>query len=251
MFGLNPFVPTEARSYEGGVKANMFGGHFNVTAAYFDIKRKNAINTFTCPTLAQLTAGIASGLYPTPPANAPRTAAGALIPGSGTCANQLGGDRSRGVEFEVNTQPLQGLTITGGYAHTHARISASNVVVQNGARVTNSPDDAFNVFARYDFQAESLANFGLSVGVSHIGGRAGLLPTVVGDTRPEGGTLPLPSYTTVDAALYWKAAEHLNLTLKATNLFDERFIESAGFTGDIQLVPGTPRLLTLTARVGF
>ena len=251
VFGLNPFVPTSAKSREGGIKTNLFDGKLNVTAAYFDIKRRNVLNTVTCPTLAQLNAGIASGLYPTAPTNAPRTAAGVLIPAAGTCSNQLGSDRSRGFEVEVNASPIDGLTITGGYAHTHARIGASNVTVQNGARVTNAPDDALNFWARYDFQGEALANLGIGAGASYIGKRTGLLPTVAGDVRPDGGTLPLPSYTTVDAGIYFKATENLNLTLKVTNLLDERFIESAGFTGDIQLVPGTPRLLTLTARVGF
>ncbi|WP_163484873.1 TonB-dependent receptor, partial [Escherichia coli] len=71
---------------------------------------------------------------------------------------------------------------------------------------------------------------------------AGLLPTVsVPAGAPAGGTLPLDSYVTVDFGIYYSPSDKIDLTLKATNLLDERYIESAGFSGDIQLVPGTPR----------
>lgn len=252
VFGLNPFVPTLAKSKEGGIKTNLFHNRLNLTAAYFDIERGNVINTFTCPTAVAFAAGIANGTL-VAPANAPRTTSGALIPASGTCSNQLGGDRSRGFEVEVNATPFAGLTITSGYAHTKARITTGSTAgfVQNNARVANAPDDAFNFWTRYDFQNKALSRFGIGLGVSYIGERAGLLPTTLNDTRPQGGTLPLPSYTTVDAGLYVKATDAINVTLLVNNLFDRRYIESAGFSGDIQLVPGTPRLLTLTARVGF
>lgn len=250
VFGLNPFKPTEAKAYEGGVKAELFNRRLNVTAAYFDIRKTNTLNTFNCLTLAQLNAAIAAGTY-TIPANVRRDAAGNIIPGTGTCSNQLGGERSRGFELEANGSPLPGWTLTGGITSLRARVTNSNIAVQNGSRLTNSPDFAFNFWSRYDIQDGPLQDLGFGLGVSHIGKRTGLLPTVAGDTRPEGGTLPLPAYTTVDLGIYYKTKSDVDLTLKVTNLLDERYIESAGFTGDIQLVPGTPRFLTFTARVHF
>lgn len=237
-FGLNPFKPTEAKSYEGGVKTNLFGGRLNLTGAYFDIERKNVLNNFTCLTQAQL---IAAGIAIPP---------GATI-ATGTCSNQLGADRSRGFELEVNATPFPGWQITGGYAHTKARVVSSNVPSQIGARQTNSPDDAFNFWTRYDIKGGPLANLGFGLGVSYIGKRVGLLPVNPIASGPEGGTLPLKAYTTVDAGLYYKASDNLDLTLKVTNLFDARYIESAGATADIALVPGTPRLLTMSARMHF
>jgi iron complex outermembrane receptor protein len=251
VFGLNPFKPTFAKSYEGGIKTELFQHRLSFTAAYFDIRKNNVLNTFNCPTtLAALNAYIAANGI-TVPADAPRDATGKLIPASGTCSTQIGAERSRGVELEVNASPFEGWTITGGYAHTHARITQSNLAYQVGARETNSPDDAFNFWTRYDFKSGPLANFGAGVGVSYIGKRTGLLPTAAVDARPDNGTLPLRAYTTVDVGLYYRASEKLDFTLKATNLLDERYIESAGFTGDINLVPGTPRYLTLTGRYHF
>lgn len=251
VFGLNPFIPTEADSIEGGVKAELFDRRLNLTAAYFDIKKKNTINSFSCPiNLAALNAFIAANGI-TVPQNAPRDAAGNLIPASGTCSNQLGGERAKGFEIEANGSPLPNWQITAGFSHIDARVTASNVPGQTGARLTNAPENAFNLWTRYDFEEGGLDGLGIGVGVSHIGKRAGLLPTQAVDARPEGGTLPLAAYTTVDLGLYYEASENIDLTLKATNLFDERYIESAGFTGDIQLVPGTPRLLTLTVRARY
>lgn len=213
--GNNPFKPTTATSIEGGVKLDLFDHRLTVNGAYFDIKKKNTINTFACSL--------------------------------GTCSEQVGGERSRGFEVELNATPMPHWQITAGYAHTYARISASDVPVQLGARLTNAPDNAVNLWSRYDFSG-SLHDLGIGAGFSFIGTRAGMLPTVANDTRPDGGTLPLPAYATVDLGVYYKAGP-VDLTMKVSNLFDKRYIESAGLTGDQQLVPGTPRLLTLTARV--
>lgn len=231
-FGNNPFSPTFASSIEGGVKADLLHHRFDITAAYFDIKKKNVLNTFRCLTEAEL---IASGVTVPP---------GATV-ASGTCSNQLGRERSRGFEIELNATPLPNWQITAGYAHTIARVTSSNVPVEVGSRLPNSPDNAFNLWTRYDITQGALENLGFGLGVSYIGERAGLTPTRIGDPRPDGGTLPLKAYTTVDAGIYYKINPNLDLTLKLTNVFDKRYIESAGFSGDIQLVPGTPRLLTI------
>jgi iron complex outermembrane receptor protein len=251
VFGLNPFVPTYAESYEGGVKMDLFNHRLNLTAAYFDIEKQNTLNTTTCLTLAQLNAAIVAGTI-TAPSNAPRDAAGNLIPGTGSCSDQIGKERSRGFEIELNATPLPGWSITGGYAHTKARVVSANAKLpyQAGARETNSPDDAVNLWTRYDFQGGALDNVGIGFGVSYVGKRVGFLPPSAADPRPENGTMPLPAYTTVDLGLYYKL-KNIDLTFKVTNLFDKRYIESAGFTGDINLVPGTPRLLTATARIHF
>jgi iron complex outermembrane receptor protein len=251
VYGFNPFTPTFAKSYEIGFKTDLLRHRLSFNGAWFNILKNDVLNTFTCPNQADLLKGITSGLYPAPPPNAPRDAKGQLIPASGTCSTQIGGERSRGFELELNATPIPGWSITGGYAHTKARITRSNLAYQVGARETNSPDDAFNFWTRYDIQNGPLANLGAGLGVSYVGNRVGLLPTAAVDARPGGGTLPLKAYTTVDVGLYYRASDALDFTLKVTNLFDARYIESAGFTADINLVPGTPRFATLTGRFRF
>lgn len=239
-FGQNPFSPTKASSIEGGVKAELFDRRLIATAAYFDIKKKNTINTFTCLTAAQLaTQGIAI-----PP--------GATI-ATGTCSAPIGGERSKGFELELSANPVEGWSLTFGYAHTQARIADSNIAKQIGARLTNSPDDAFNIWSRYDFQNGPLEGLGFGVGVAYVGDRVGYLPSAVVPTNiPAANELLLmKAFTLVDLGLYYKASENIDLTFKVSNLFDKRYIESTGFSGDIQLLPGQPRLATFSARFTF
>ncbi len=250
VFNTNPFLPTFAKAYEGGIKTNLFDHHLFLTAAYFDITKNNTLNTFTCPAAGSATDAALAALGVVIPTNAPRNIAGNVTSNiaSGTCSSQIGAERSRGFELEFNASPLPGLQINGGYAHTTARVAKSIVAVQVGSRLTNSPDDAFNVFVRYDMSDQSaLKGLGFGLGVSYIGDRTGLLPTTALPTT----LLPLASYTTVDLGIYYKVSEHLDLTFKATNLFDKRYYESAGFTANINLVPGAPRYLTMSARAKF
>lgn len=237
-FGNNPFSPTTANSIEAGIKAELFDRKVTVTSAVFDIKKKNTLNTFNCLTQAQL---IAAGITIPP---------GATI-ASGTCSNQLGGERSKGFEIEFNGTPLPGWSLTGGYAFTNAKVTSSNIAVQNGARLTNSPRNSFNLWSRYDFESGPLENLGFGLGLAYVGNRAGLLPTQANDPRPGGGTMPLGSYFTVDLGIYYEPIENLNITLKATNLLDERYIENSGFAAELQTNPGTPRQLTATVRYKF
>ncbi len=252
-FNLNPFKPTSASAIEGGVKADLFDKRLSITTAYFDIKKKDTLNTFTCLTAAQLTA------------NGITIPTGATI-ATGTCSAQIGGERSKGFELEVSASPVDGLSIAAGYAHTQARITDSNIPVQVGARLLNSPDDAFNVWTRYDVPNGPLKGLGVGVGIAYIGDRVSFLPTftTVATTGTAAAiaasqaahdlalkTMPLPSYTVIDLGIYYKLTENLNFTLKAANLTDKRYIESAGATADINLVSGTPRTLTLSVRLGF
>lgn len=249
-FGLNPFKSTSANSIEGGVKAELFNKRLTFTSAYYDIKKKNTLNTFTCLTAAQLTA---SGIVIPP---------GATI-ATGTCSAQIGGERSKGFELEISGNPIEGLTFAAGYSHTKARVSASNVPVQVGARLTNSPDDAFNIWTRYDLQNGPLEGLGVGVGVAYIGDRVAFLPTsptvlTTGTAAQIAAsqaaqvlalkTMPLPKYTVVDLGVYYNVSDGIDLTFKVANLFDKRYFESAGFTADVNLLPGTPRTATLSAR---
>jgi iron complex outermembrane receptor protein len=212
--GLYSFNPTTASSIEGGVKANLFNHQLTFTLADFDIKKKNVINSFAC-TL-------------------------------GTCSDQVGSEESKGVEVEVDANPLPNWQISGGYAYTDATVTGSDVAQQVGALLTNVAKNNAHLWTRYDMGEGPLHGLGLGLGVSYVGERTGLLPTATSSAL-----LKLPAYTTADAAVYYKIGDRYDLTLKVTNLFDKRYYESAGFTADIQIVPGEPRTLTLTARARF
>ena len=240
-FGQNNFPATKANSIEFGVKAELFDRKLNVTTAYFDIKKTDTLNTFACLTAAQLAAQNIA------------IPAGATI-ATGNCSAPIGSERAKGFEIEISANLVEGWTLSAGYSHTEARVSASNIAVQNGARLTNAPDDTFNLWSRYDFQGGALKGLGFGLGIAHTGLRVGYLPVATlpaGIPSREAELLPMPGFTIVDVGLYYKASDNLNLTFKISNLFDKRFIESTGFSGDIQMLPGQPRLATLSARYEF
>ena len=212
--GKYSFVPTTAHSIEGGVKANLFDHRLTFTLADFDIIEQNVINSFACPL--------------------------------GTCAQQVGQEESKGDEVEFDARPLRNLQISGGYSYLDATVTKSDIAQQVGARLINVPKNNAHIWARYDVENGPLAGLGAGLGVSYYSDRAGLLPTATSSA-----TLIFPAYTTTDLALYYRVNKALDLTFKVTNLLDEHYYQSTGFSGAIQIVPGAPRTLTLTARTRF
>ena len=212
--GLNPFKPESAKQVEAGIKVeNLLDGRFNATLGAFKIDKQDVLNTFTCPL--------------------------------GTCSEQIGGEQAKGLEFEVNARPLQNWQVNFGYAYTDAKVAASRDPAQVGARLTNSAKNSANLWSRYDIATGYLKGLGIGLGAVYTGERTGFLPTTA-DRR----TMPLPSYTVVDLGLYY-IYERYAFNFKIGNLFDRKYYESAGFTADIQIVPGAPRNLSLSMRVHF
>jgi len=211
--GKYTFSPTTANSLEFGIKADLFEHRLTASLSDFDIKMRNALNTFACPL--------------------------------GTCASQIGAQESKGIEADLNARPLPGWQIIAGYAHTDAKVTASNIVQQIGARVTNSAKDSAHLWSRYDWTDGPLKNAGFGVGVTYTGDRTGLLPTA---TVPD--VMDMPAYALVDLGVYYTIAG-TDITFKISNLLDKRYYESAGLTANIQLLPGATRLATLSVRRKF
>lgn len=159
----------------------------------------------------------------------------------GVCYDQLGKARSEGVEFEANLRPMDHWQLTLGYAYTDARVVASNVAVQVNTPLANSPRHQANIWSSYTFEN----GIGLGIGATYIGDYQGVVPAANNPTL-----MPMPGYTLVDAALSYGIGDH-SWNLKLGNLFDEEHYEGTGLTGQIQIVPGAPRNLTLSYRFKF
>jgi iron complex outermembrane receptor protein len=209
----NSFVPTSAHQVEVGEKDEFLHGRLTSTLAVYRIDEQNTLSTFSCQ--------------------------------YGTCYSQVGKARSKGGEFEVNARPLPNWQLTAGAAYTDARITASDNPVQVNARLPNVPLLAEHLWSRYDISASALRGFGFGLGIIHQGERKGVTPTSA--TAP---VLELPAYTRTDAALYYDRGDYI-FTFKVENVFDKTYYQSAGFQGNINLLPGDPRLFTLSARALF
>lgn len=211
--GVNSFVPTSAKQIELGSKVNFLDNRVSATAALYRIDEKNTFSHFKC-------------IY-------------------GTCYQQLGKARSQGAELEVNARPMPNWQLTAGYGYTDARITGSDNAAQINSRLPNVPFNSAHIWSRYDFRAPQLQGLGFGLGVIYNGEREGFTPTKLNSPM-----LKLPAYTRVDAALYYNYNQYV-VTFKVENVFDKTYYQSAGFNGDINLLPGGPRLFTLSVRAFF
>ena len=213
--GSYDFKPTHGKGYEVGAKANLYQGRLTFTAALFEIDQTNVI--------------VASS-------------SGACSTGS--CSEQIGGARSRGLELEASARPLPGWTLVAGYANTKAIVTASDAVSGPlvGGLLPNSPINAAHLWSRYDFQSGALKGLGLGLGYSYTSRRIPYTPTAA---------LPvpfyIPAYQVVDLGVYYALGERLSASLKINNLLDAHYFSSGIVTqGKINIQPGTPRVAELT-----
>ena len=211
--GTNPFEPQTSWQVELGTKADLLDDRLQTTLAVYEINKDKTLSTFAC-------------IY-------------------GICSQQIGAERARGVELEVNVQPLPNWQIAAGAARANPIVVASKDPVQVGTQLVNAARDNEHVWTRYDLASGPLTGIGFGGGVAYSGGRAGNTPTTANP-----GVIRLPSFVVADLGLYYVISAY-ELTLKVGNVFDKRYYEATGPTPDVQLQPGAPRNLSLSLRAHF
>jgi len=224
IYGANPFQPEQAKQIEAGVKAELFEGRLNATLAAFRIRKNDAINSFACNTVPGATA-------------------------TGTCSTQIGSEEAKGIEFELNARPTRDWQFTLGYAFSDAKVTASKDAAQVGARLTNNAKNNLNIWNRYEFGG-ALDGFALGAGLVYVGERMGFIPTTAANGTVDSRLMPLPSYTVLDLGAYYNVGRY-SFSAKVGNVTGKTYYESAGFTGDINIVPGSPRNVAVSMRVHF
>ena len=152
--------------------------------------------------------------------------------------NQIGTADSRGLEFEVNSSPMEGFTITAGYAYTDTEIQdydGGEVNEDAGNRIQFAPVHLANVWANYQVQGGLLKGFGLSAGLNHTGENF---------TRAN-NAFALPAYTLLDGSIFYNFGQG-EVRLNVNNITDEVYFRDAIF-GD-QFFPGVSRNYLLSIR---
>jgi len=142
------------------------------------------------------------------------------------------GQRSRGLELELNGKLTPSWQIAGGYAWQQAVLTAtqsSGAVA--GASVAHVPRHSLSLWSRYDFTPAWGAALGLIV-------RSPVFAAV-------SNTVSLPGYGRLDGALYYRPSPHFALQLNLDNLLNQQYYASAHSNDNI--APGTPRFLRVSA----
>lgn len=213
--GNSNFPPETGEQYEGGIKFSTPSRNLNVTAATYQIDRTNVV--------------VASGTNFTTPTGSAQV---------GQAISRLDGRQtSKGVEFEVQWQPLPNWQLQTGYAYSKATITES---LKNPASVgldlANAPRRSGNFWTRYNFAKGALKGLGLGGGLIYVGDAwAGDPTTTV--------YYPLKAWTRADALAYYKWQRY-NFALNVQNLFDRRYVASAQSANTLNL--GEQRKLTLS-----
>ena len=218
--GNSTFPPESGEQYEAGLKFESPGKNVNATVATYQITRSNVVvpsgTNFTVPT------------------------GGAQV---GQAISRLDGEQqSKGIELELQWQPLPNWQIQSGYAYSKATITAS---IKNPATVgmdlANAPRVSGNIWTRYNIPQGGLKGLGFGTGIIYVGKAWSGDPTTTVYYR-------LASWTRVDSSVYYKW-KHYDFALNVQNLLDRRYISAA--QSALTLNIGEQRKLTFSVGTRF
>jgi catecholate siderophore receptor len=133
--------------------------------------------------------------------------------------------RSQGLELGVSGRVTSAWSVIGGYAYQDGEITRSlSATAQAGARLAQLPEHSFSLWNKYDISPD----WGVGLGVLH---RSEVFTST-------DNTVVLPSFTRVDAAVFWNASSRLRAQVNVENLFDTDYYAFAHNNNNI--TPGSP-----------
>jgi len=109
------FAPETVKSWEAGIKADLFDRLLRINLALFDSKYKNLQNVT-----------IGTRLVPSCPPGVNDPAINTTICGLGTVIVTQGDMHAKGIEAEVTIAPTRGLTLNGSFGYTDYKLSNLN-----------------------------------------------------------------------------------------------------------------------------
>jgi len=145
----------------------------------------------------------------------------------------VGGTRTRGVELAVAGRITPAWQVSGGYTHQDAALRGNRSV-----RLAQVPQHQVALWNRYDISRR----VGFGVGVVNQSSQFAAIRTSPTTTR-------LPAFTRVDAAVFVKATQRIDLQVNVENLFDTTYFSDAQNNNNIST--GAPVNARFTARVKF
>lgn len=191
------FDPEKANQFEAGVKFNTFQNRLSATLSYYNIEVKDIVR------------------------------AGAGGPG---ISIQDGNQTSKGFEAEITSNPIPGLNFILGYAFNNSKLNKVADAGYNGLRPENSgPENMINYWISYSLQNTTLKGLGFGFG----GNYADENYVYNKNTGSEVETYSLPSYSVVNAAIYYDQPKY-RLSLKVNNLTDELYFNGGYTTTNVQ-----------------
>lgn len=151
---------------------------------------------------------------------------------------QIGAINSQGLEFELRANPIPGLDLIAAFALTDPRVTKSTNAAEVGNRPIMTPNQSGSAWAFYTLQEGPLRGLGFGGGVRFVG-------NTLGDPT---GSVKLPSYTLVDAAISYDLGalspdfRGWRASVNAQNLLDKSYV-AACYTLNGSCVYGLRRVV--------
>ncbi|HEU4551438.1 MAG TPA: TonB-dependent receptor [Chitinophaga sp.] len=203
---IKTFKPERANQWEAGIKTNLVADILTATVSYYDIKVSNTI--MQDPTRV--------GFY-----------------------TQGGRQYSRGIDADIVANPVNGLNIVAGYSYNESKVTETDAHDYLGRRPEGAgPQHLANAWISYKCPSGRLEGFGAGFG-GNYGGENMVL------NRETTGVFTLPSYTVLNAALFYNTKK-FNITLKLDNLTNKEY-----YKGWSTLEPQMPRRFSASGTFNF
>jgi len=211
--------PVEGDSYEAGIKAAYFDGRLNASFAVFRIEQDN---------VAQYVSGFdTESIY-----------------------KPVKGATTKGFEFELAGEVLDGWNLSAGYTYNHTR-DAQGDYVYGSVLQTTAPQQVVRLFSTYRLPG-ALENLTVGGGVNWQSEFFGnVFQPNPNDTENFGqySRITQDSYYLVDVMARYRFNDHLSTTLNVKNLFNQKYYTGLGNFGTGFY--GEPRALQLATRWDF
>lgn len=162
-----------------------------------------------------------------------RTNATTPDPNNVLASINVGETRTRGLELALTGRLLPHLQSSVSYTYQDAKLKGNDFV-----RLGQVPRHQFALWNRYDVSPV----LGLGLGIVHQSSQYAAIRTTAETTL-------LPAFTRVDAALYFKPLDRLDIQLNVENLFNTTYFSDAHNLNNIST--GAPINARLSARVKF
>lgn len=181
------FKPLRANQIEGGVKLDIFKNKLNFTASYYDIKVDNVMRG--------ITVDINGSPY--------------------NVSIQDGTQQSRGFEFDLIANPIQGLNIIAGYSHNNSKMVKADPGVLGRRPTGAGPADQVNLWLSYTLTSGTLEGLGAGFGGNYAG------KNMITNSL-ETGIFTLPAYTVLNGTVFYGTKSY-RIGLKVDNLTDQTY----------------------------
>ena len=145
----------------------------------------------------------------------------------------VGKTRTRGIELGLTGRITSAWQVSGGYAWQEATLQGNEAV-----RLGQVPEHQVSLWNRYSVNER----LGLGLGIIHQSEQFASIRTSAATTR-------LPSFTRVDAAVFYEITPSVHVQLNVENVMDETYFADAH--NNFNISPGAPRNARLTLMTRF